>query len=91
MQRLSPNAFALSGRTLSPYSTQGDALGYVLVAPSGRALNACYPMVVNMPSSRYVLQGNRRSRHVLKGQHAFKERIKGKHAFKERAEGPTST
>ena len=37
IQRLSPYAFALSGRTLSPHSTQGDALGYVLVAPSGRA------------------------------------------------------
>ena len=28
------DAFALAGRTLSPHSTQGDALGYVLVAPS---------------------------------------------------------
>ena len=35
------NAFALSGRTSSLHHTQGDALGYVLVAPSGRALNAC--------------------------------------------------
>ena len=29
------DAFALAGRTLSPHSTQGDALGYVLVAPCG--------------------------------------------------------
>ena len=35
------NAFALTGRTSSLHHTQGDALGYVLVAPSGRALNAC--------------------------------------------------
>ena len=35
------NAFALSRRTSSLHHTQGDALGYVLVAPSGRALNAC--------------------------------------------------
>ena len=34
------NAFALSGRTSSLHHTQGDALGYVLVAPSGRTLNA---------------------------------------------------
>ena len=32
---------APSGRTSSLHHTQGDALGYVLVAPSGRALNAC--------------------------------------------------
>ena len=54
------------------HHTQGDALGYVLVAPTGRALNACYPMAVNMPSSRCTLKGHRRSRHVLKWQHAFK-------------------
>ena len=36
------NAFAPSGRrTSSLHYTQGDALGYVLVAPPGRALNAC--------------------------------------------------
>ena len=35
------NAVALAGRTSSLHHTQGDALGYVLVAPSGRALNAC--------------------------------------------------
>ena len=40
-KRLHANAFALSGRTSSLHHTQGDALGYVLVAPSGRALNAC--------------------------------------------------
>ena len=43
MQALYRDAFALSGRALSPHSTQGVALGYVLVAPSGRALNACSP------------------------------------------------
>ena len=32
---------APSGRTSSLHHTQGDALGYVLIAPSGRALNAC--------------------------------------------------
>ena len=31
----------LAGRISSLHHTQGDALGYVLVAPSGRALNAC--------------------------------------------------
>ena len=36
------HAFALAGRTSSPQSTQGDALGYALVAPPGCALNACY-------------------------------------------------
>ncbi|MDY5125678.1 MAG: hypothetical protein SPE90_05195, partial [Prevotella sp.] len=40
-KRLHDNAFAPSGRTSSLHHTQGDALGYVLVAPSGRALNAC--------------------------------------------------
>ena len=35
------NAFALSGRICGGQPTQGDALGYALVAPSGRALNAC--------------------------------------------------
>ncbi|MCI6250006.1 MAG: hypothetical protein MR641_02115, partial [Bacteroidales bacterium] len=38
---MNANAFAPSGRTSSLHHTQGDALGYVLVAPSGRALNAC--------------------------------------------------
>ena len=37
------NAFALAGRTSSLHHTQGVALGYVLVAPSGRALNAWFP------------------------------------------------
>ncbi|MDY4786402.1 MAG: hypothetical protein SO158_03100, partial [Bacteroidaceae bacterium] len=40
-KRLHANAFAPSGRALSLHHTQGDALGYVLVAPSGRSLNAC--------------------------------------------------
>ena len=31
----------LRGVPSSLHHTQGDALGYVLVAPSGRALNAC--------------------------------------------------
>ena len=31
----------LTGRTSSLHHTQGDALGYVLVAPLGRALNVC--------------------------------------------------
>ncbi|MDD6817839.1 MAG: hypothetical protein PUD88_04620 [Prevotellaceae bacterium] len=35
-KRLHDNAFAPSGRTSSLHHTQGDALGYVLVAPSGR-------------------------------------------------------
>ena len=39
-KRLHANAFAPSGRTSSLHHTQGVALGYVLVAPSGRALNA---------------------------------------------------
>ena len=43
-KRLHANAFALAGRTSSLHHTQGDALGYVLVAPSGRALNACFPL-----------------------------------------------
>ena len=34
------NAFAPSGRICGGQPTQGDALGYALVAPSGRALNA---------------------------------------------------
>ena len=38
------NAFALAGRTSSLHHTQGAALGYVLVAPLGRALNACFPL-----------------------------------------------
>ena len=37
------NAFALSGRSSSLHHTQGAALGYVLVAPSGRASDACFP------------------------------------------------
>ena len=40
-KRLGSDAFAPSGRTSSLHHTQDDALGYVLVAPSGRALNAC--------------------------------------------------
>ena len=38
-KRLHANAFSLSGRTSSLHHTQGDALGYVLVAPSGRIMN----------------------------------------------------
>ena len=37
------NAFALAGRISSFHHTQGDALGYVLVSPSGRTLNARFP------------------------------------------------
>ena len=33
------NAFALAGRTLMSISTQGAALGYVQVAPSGRMVS----------------------------------------------------
>ena len=39
IQALRMNAFALAGRPSSLRSTQGDALGYALAAPSGRALN----------------------------------------------------
>ena len=42
-KRLHANAFSLSGRTSSLHHTQGDALGYVLVAPS-LTLNACFPL-----------------------------------------------
>ena len=72
-------------------SKLGFALTCTIFAPPGRALNACYPMAVNMPSSRCA----------LKGQQAFKERakratsvsrcaLKGRQAFKERAERATS-
>ena len=37
------HAFALAGRTSSLHHTQGDALGYVLVAPSLH-LDACSPL-----------------------------------------------
>ena len=46
------NAFALAGRISSFHHTQGDALGYVLVAPSGRALNACAYSLIHLLSSR---------------------------------------
>ncbi|MDD6122904.1 MAG: hypothetical protein PUB53_00395, partial [Bacteroidales bacterium] len=49
------NAFALSGRTSSLHHTQGDALGYVLVAPSGRALNACFPSGRALKACAYSL------------------------------------
>ena len=42
------NAFAPSGRTSSLHHTQGNALGYVLVAPSGRALNACICALIEL-------------------------------------------
>ena len=42
------NAFAPSGRTSSLHYTQGDALGYVLVAPPGRALNACICALIEL-------------------------------------------
>ena len=35
------DAFALSGRNSGGLPTQGAALGYVLVGPSARSLNAC--------------------------------------------------
>ena len=34
------------------HHTQGDALGYVLVAPSGRALNACAYSLIQLASYR---------------------------------------
>ena len=40
-KRLHAKAFAPSGRTPSLHYTQGDAQGYVLVAPLGRILNVC--------------------------------------------------
>ena len=40
-KRLCSDTFAPSGRTSSLHHTQGDAQGYVLVAPSGRILNVC--------------------------------------------------
>ena len=47
------DAFALAGRTLSPHSTQGDALGYVLVAPSWRALNAYAYSLIQLEKLEY--------------------------------------
>ena len=54
-KRLHANAFALSGRTSSLHHTQGVALGYVLVAPSGRALNACFPSGRALDACAYSL------------------------------------
>ena len=48
------NAFAPSGRTSSLHHTQGDALGYVLVAPSGRALNACICALIELAKLEYI-------------------------------------
>ena len=53
-KRLISNAFALSGRTSSLHHTQGDALGYVLVAPSGRALNACTYSLIQLAKREYL-------------------------------------
>ena len=53
-KRLHANAFALSGRTSSLHHTQGDALGYVLVAPSGRALNACTYSLIQLAKREYL-------------------------------------
>ena len=47
------NAFAPSERTSSLHYTQGDALGYVLVAPSGRALNACAYSLIQLAKLEY--------------------------------------
>ena len=47
------NAFALAGRTSSLHHTQGDALGYVLVAPSGRALNAGAYSLIQLAKREY--------------------------------------
>ena len=47
------NAFAPSGRTSSLHYTQGDALGYVLVAPPGRALNACAYSLIQLAKLEY--------------------------------------
>ena len=48
------NAFALSGRTSSLHHTQGDALGYVFVAPSGRTLNACAYSLIQLANLEYT-------------------------------------
>ncbi|MDD7097194.1 MAG: hypothetical protein SPH23_05850 [Prevotella sp.] len=46
---MNANALAPSGRTSSLHHTQGDALGYVLVAPSGRAFIATsYPWAMRL-------------------------------------------
>ena len=54
-KRLNANAFALSGRTSSLPHTQGDALGYVLVAPSGRALNACACSLIQLAKLEFPI------------------------------------
>ncbi|MDD6977144.1 MAG: hypothetical protein PUI72_02320, partial [Prevotellaceae bacterium] len=54
-KRLHDNAFAPSGRTSSLHHTQGDALGYVLVAPSGRALNACAYSLIQLTKLEIVI------------------------------------
>ena len=35
------------------HHTQGDALGYVLIAPSGRALNACAYSLIQLAKLKY--------------------------------------
>ena len=35
------------------HHTQGDALGYVLVAPSGRALNTCAYSLIQLAKLEY--------------------------------------
>ena len=49
------NAFALAGRTSSLHHTQGAALGYVLVAPSGCTLNAFFPSGCALNACAYSL------------------------------------
>ena len=49
------NAFALAGRTSSLHHTQGAALGYVLVTPSGRTLNACFTSGCALNACAYSL------------------------------------
>ena len=49
------NAFALAGRTSSLHHTQGAALGYVLVAPSGRALNTCAYSLIQLTKLEYTI------------------------------------
>ena len=48
------NAFALSGRISSLHHTQGATLGYVLVAPSGRALDACAYSLIQLAKREYL-------------------------------------
>ena len=53
------NAFALAGRTSSLHHTQGDALGYVLVTPSGRALNACAYSLIQLTKREILISNSR--------------------------------